>query len=344
MLEGCDICQTATPPEKWLDISLCGLFDANVARCGQCGFRQVRPRLSRDEIAALYPGGYFDTASPIGFADYARQQQRHEREAFFLARRLEALAPKGRLLEVGCALGFLLEAIGRFTSWEVRGVDISPTAARFAREAYGLEVDCGTLEEASFPEGHFDFIVQKDVLEHVARPREHLLETRRILRQGGRVLIVTPNGEANLRPLETLSKSLPREELPLLDQGHLSFFTRQHLTGLFAECGFDCLRARSLGIRRGLRALRCRGPLRMPPAARRGHVRNSPGAVVEAPGGDGEDIEEICRRLLAEVGRRQSRLRSWKPYVYFREGAKRLSALPAWLVPGHDFEFLLERQ
>ena len=87
------------------------------------------------------------------------------------------------------------------------GVDASAFAAHYASTRYGVDVACATLEEARFPDGVFDVVIQKDLLEHVADPRSHLEETRRLLRPGGWLRLVTPNGEANLRPLAAASRS-----------------------------------------------------------------------------------------------------------------------------------------
>jgi SAM-dependent methyltransferase len=206
MPEPCDICG-ATRMRSFLDVSLLGTRPASVYRCDACGFRQIRPRLTAQEIKALYPSDYFDSASPIGYADYAREFQRRQREAYFLTRWLKRLGPKGRLLEVGCALGFLLAGLKR-SEWHLDGVDASEFAAFYARSRYDLDVTCATLEEAAFPDDTFDVVIQKDLLEHVANPRRHLDETRRLLRPGGWLRLVTPSGEANLRPLVAVSVEL----------------------------------------------------------------------------------------------------------------------------------------
>lgn len=338
MVEPCDICGSERI-EAGLSLSLCEVYDANVARCGACGFRQIRPRLTRDEIAALYPDEYFDPASRFGFTDYARQQQHHDRDARFLARKLGAISPRGRLLEVGCGPGFLMEALGRYTRWDLIGVDVSRMAARYAGEVYGLDVRCGTLEEAAFGDEDFDFVVQKDVIEHVAEPRRHLLETHRILRPGGSLLVVTPNGESNLRPLEALSARLPPDRLPLLTQGHLSFFGLKHLERLFRDCGFDCLRAHSIGVRRGLRALGYL-PFRKarPPAARRRGNSSS------APPRSDMELEAVRHRMEEAIRRRRTWLRASLPYVAYRRALERLDSLPASLEVGNDFEFLLRKR
>jgi SAM-dependent methyltransferase len=342
--ENCDICGAA-PLAPWIDVSLCGVYDAGISVCGSCGFRQIRPRLSRGEIAALYRADYFDPSSPAGFRDYARQQQRHEREAVFLARRLASIGDSGRLLEIGCALGFLLDALRRRSGWEVEGVDISPLAAHFARQVYGLSVFQGTLAEARFPDGRFDFVVAKDVLEHVAHPREFLLETHRLLAPGGCVLIVTPNGEANLRPLAWLAGRESAGRLPLLDQGHLSFFGLGHLRRLFDECGFECVRARTIGVRRGLRALgylpRKARTLRNEAA---GKPRPGGGHVPPSRDEDEAALADLSHRLAEEIGRRRTGMRTWAPYVWYRRSVSLLDTLPAWTELGNDFEFLLRKR
>jgi SAM-dependent methyltransferase len=353
--EPCDVCG-ATALWPHLEVSLVGMLDAWVHACRACGFRQVRPRLTADELRRLYPGDYFDSSNiAVGFSDYARQQQRNERYAYFLARRLKRLGRSGRVLEVGCALGFLLEALRRYSGWEVEGLDVSAFAAAFGRRRYGLDLSAGTIEEAGLPDGRFDLLIQKDLLEHVTHPRRHLLETARVLKPGGRVWLVTPNGDANLRPLEVLARALegsrpPR--LPLLDQGHLQFFRRDHLLRLFAECGFEVESLRSIGVRRGLRAL---GWLprkrRWMNSAEAGHTR---GGVSGAgrPGdsrrpvdtADGAGFEPLYSQVCREIDGRHQGWRSWPAYFHLRELARRLDTLPGSAPFGFDFEIWLVRR
>ncbi len=347
--EPCDICGAIGSMQFHLDVSLVGGLDTQVLRCARCGFRQIRPRLTPDEVERLYPEAYFDSQSGFGFKDYARQEQRLEREAFFLAKRLRRIAPRGRLLEVGCALGFLIEAVRRFSGWEVSGIDLSTFAVEFARRRYGLSVECKTLEGAAFPDDSFDFIVQRSLIEHVTHPREHLRETFRILRPGGQVWIITPNGEANLKPYHSLVKRLrrsPRPMLPLLDQGHLQFFSRENLRRLFREEGFETLWLRSIGIRRGLRSLGYmplrRGAVRAVPSGRR-LAGQSAGLPGESAPMETAERTRLIERFGAEVDARHSRVRSWPPYFYFRRFMRGFDGLPGGLGLGYDFSCLLQK-
>ncbi len=336
----CDVCG-AEVFERWLEVSLCGVSDRWIQRCGACGFRQVRPRLIRDELTSLYPADYFDQAEQVGYRDYAREAQRRARDAYFLAKRIRKHGSATRVLEVGCALGFLLSPL-RDAGCRVDGVDASPFAAYYAQTRFGLPVVCGTLEEARFPEGQFDFVVQKDLLEHTLHPRGHLLETRRIMRSGGELWLVTPNGEANVRPLAR-GRPTPGTEgsLPLLDQGHLSFFSFSHLKRLFDECGFEVARARAIGVRRGLRALGVLpGQHRFSHRTRRAVRPPEPG--VGADDTSGFDVR--ATRIETAVRHHDSWVRRWLPYRYLHRFGKRLDTLPASVGLGYDFEFVLRKR
>ena len=342
MPEPCDICGAAGM-RPFLDVSLIGTRPACVHRCAACGFRQVRPRLTAAEIKTLYPSDYFDSASPVGYADYAREYQRRLREGYFLARWLGRLQPRGRLLEVGCALGFLLTGLQR-SGWRVEGVDASAFAAYYARTRYGIDVTCATLEETAFPDGAFDVVIQKDLLEHVADPRRHLDETHRLLRPGGWLRLVTPNGEANLRPL-VASTRVRGAGPPVLDQGHLSFFSRRHLVRLFGECGFRCHRMRTIGIRRGLTALgRLPGQAKFVRRAVPAPAAARPDPVVREGGDPDERFEELAERIDRDIARRRGGLRSWTPYYHYHRIMKRLDELPAWCEVGYDFDCLLRKE
>lgn len=343
-----------------VEVGLAGVGPVWIHRCLACGFRQVRPRLGAGALAAIYAADYFDPASPHGFAGYARQRQRYEREAYFLARELHAMREKGRLLEVGSALGFLLDALTRLTPWRVEGVEVSAFGAWYARSRFGVTVHDGTLEGARFPSGTFDYVLQKDLLEHVIDPRRHLEETRRIMRPGGRLRVVTPNGDADVLPVQRAAAMARPGELPVLGQGHLSFFSRPQLLRMLDDVGFRVLRFRSIGVRRGVRAVgllpgwRSRAPL----ASRKaldapGPAGDATRSGVTASGIDGERDgggrpdaanEDHAARIDAEIDRRHRRMRAWRPYYHYRRLMKRLDSLPAALAAGQDFDLLLERR
>lgn len=105
----------------------------------------------------------------------------------------------GRLLDMGCGLGFFLHAMKSYARWEAYGCEISPVAVRYAHETLGLpNVHCRRLEEADWPPGSFDLITMWDVIDHIPRPDPLLRRCHALLREGGRCFLRTPNVRVQL--------------------------------------------------------------------------------------------------------------------------------------------------
>ncbi len=139
--------------------------------------------------------------------------------------------PSAKLLDVGCGSGqFLARMHG--LGWEVVGVEPDPAAVRAARATYGLHVVQGTLESLQNGVGEFDALTLLHVIEHVPDPRETLHAAWRVLRPGGRLLIVTPNGRglgSRVFGSAWINWDPPR---------HLHVFTVAALHRLLVETGF----------------------------------------------------------------------------------------------------------
>jgi SAM-dependent methyltransferase len=136
----------------------------------------------------------------------------------------------GRLLDIGCGAGSLLEAARR-AGWEAHGTEVSRPAVEHARRA-GFEVFCGDLSEAPFPEGHFDVVTASEILEHLDDPRAMLGGVARVLRPGGLFWATTPHARgltARLLGLRWSAVSPPE---------HLQLFSVGGLRGMLREAGF----------------------------------------------------------------------------------------------------------
>jgi SAM-dependent methyltransferase len=81
----------------------------------------------------------------------------------------------------------------RGKGWTTYGVEISEQAAALGRRSRGLQIFPGTLQQAKFPCGFFDYIRANQSFEHVSCPNETLNEIHRILKPGGKLLLGVPN-------------------------------------------------------------------------------------------------------------------------------------------------------
>src|SRR3954463_7670912 len=107
------------------------------------------------------------------------------------ARRLLGLMPPGgRLLEVGCGHGLLLDE-ARAAGFEPEGLELSRDAAAYARAELGLTVHERTLAEHEADP--YDGIVLADVLEHLDDPLAAIDDCLRLLVPGGALCLVTPD-------------------------------------------------------------------------------------------------------------------------------------------------------
>lgn len=139
----------------------------------------------------------------------------------------------GTLLEVGCGNGEKL-GILQDLGWQVEGVDFDPAAVENAKKK-GLTVHLGTLEKQQFPSGHFDVVVMSHLIEHVHDPMSLLDECRRIIRPGGRLVVITPNAES------LWSRFFKQSCLSVDPPRHLHLFTLPSIKALVINAGF-CVR------------------------------------------------------------------------------------------------------
>jgi len=107
--------------------------------------------------------------------------------------------PGERGLDVGCGPGFLTCELAREVgpTGHVTAIDASPemldaARARVAREGLADRVDLGPGDAArlSFPNAAFDFVVGVQVYLYVPTIEEALAEAARVLRPGGRLIVV----------------------------------------------------------------------------------------------------------------------------------------------------------
>lgn len=200
-------------------------------RCTGCGLGFLWPQPPDERLASVYDEDYY--AKPIDPGGPSYLENREGLERFFEGRlrRLERLVRPGRLLEVGCGLGYLLNAARR-RGWKGLGLEPSEFACRYAREQFGHEVRQQTLEEADLPEGGFDAVVMRDVVEHSRDPRRLLRAAWRVLRPGGAVALSAPN-------FGSLNAALaPGRWRHLRPEQHLFHFTPGALGRVLGECGF----------------------------------------------------------------------------------------------------------
>ncbi len=200
-------------------------------RCPSCG--TLWQPVDRDSApdAAKYAAAYYEA---WGHLSQARAVKLATFDGYLRA--MEKHVPPGRLLDVGCALGFLLEA-AQLRGWDPFGVELSAHAARVAGERLGPDrIHKGSLESAPFPPGSFRAITLTDVLEHLPNPVGSLRRCHELLEPGGCVLVVTPR-------VGSLSENLLGAGWLQIKEEHLQLLTPPALRLALESAGFRVVRA-----------------------------------------------------------------------------------------------------
>jgi len=144
----------------------------------------------------------------------------------------------GRLLDLGCGIGRYVARMA-VAGWKAEGLEPAPRAVQTGRTA-GLTIREGTLPGTTLPEASYDVVTMWHVLEHVPSPKATLEAVRRLLRPGGRVMVIGPRldslGARWFGPY-WYGVELPR---------HLTHFTKATLRRHIEAAGLEVERMTSL--------------------------------------------------------------------------------------------------
>jgi SAM-dependent methyltransferase len=177
-----------------------------------------------------------------------------------LARTLALVPPPqttGRVLELGCYMQ-ITALLARVCGYrEVRGAYYG-TPGRTDRKTmqfpdgeFSCYVDHFDAERDPFPypDGHFDLVIAGEIIEHLTYdPMHMLLEARRVLAEGGFLLVTTPN----VGSITSAAKTLDGHDNPQIfflykrpvageeaEIGHVREYTAHELGEILKAAGFE---------------------------------------------------------------------------------------------------------
>ena len=158
--------------------------------------------------------------------------------AFHLHALLGLLDPAWRVADLGCGTGQLTALVAPHVR-QVIGVDGSADMLHEARRRFdrqsNVDLRLGTLEALPIDDGQVDIVLMALVLHHLPDPGRALKEAARVLRRGGRVLIID---------------MLPHDRAEYQQQmGHVWLgFSEEQTAKLLGAAGFSDVRVRPLPL------------------------------------------------------------------------------------------------
>lgn len=187
--------------------------------------------------------------------------------------RRAAPRPTDRVLDVACGTGDLTEAFAKSGAREVVGLDFTAEMLDLAREkaprhlgdlSAKVQYIQGDAQNLPFPDASFEVVSIAFGIRNVLDPAQALREFRRVLRPGGR-LVVLEFAEPRLAPIRWFNSVYCRRIMPItatwisgdksgaykyLPKSVQTFMSESEFSALIAKSGFDrpTIRRLSLGI------------------------------------------------------------------------------------------------
>lgn len=148
----------------------------------------------------------------------------------------------GKVLDIGSGPGYLASEMATIVgqAGEVHGVDISEELLGLAREKYAdqpqLKFHNANAARLPFPSDYFDVVVVTQVLEYLADVETALSEFRRVLRAGGRILVLDTDWDSIV--WHSSNPSLMKKILHVWDEHLVDPYLPRTLMAKLSSTGF----------------------------------------------------------------------------------------------------------
>lgn len=220
--ELCPVCDAETTP--WHSIK-----GYPIHECLGCHHRFVPGARSTRHVQETFDDRYFSEGG-AGYPGYLKEgeilRERGRRYARIIARHV----PAGRMLDVGCAAGFILRGF-LDCGWSGKGLDPNRAMVEFGRR-HGLDLECGTLEDYR-SEGQFDLIAMLQSIMHFYDLRRACETAAGLTKPGGFWLIEAFN------PYSLTGRLMGKQWHDYNPPSVLHWFSPEVLRLLLARFGLD---------------------------------------------------------------------------------------------------------
>ena len=161
----------------------------SIVKCRACSLVRTYP----------YPSFSFESQEKYS-KFYAENEKMFRMFARSMMEEIKQFKSSGSFLDIGCAVGYLLDEAKLAGFGRTEGVELNHEASAISRKK-GHTVYANNVEKLMLDDGAFDVISFNHVLEHIDDYKPFLAAVRRLLKDDGIVYCGAPNHNSFMRRL-----------------------------------------------------------------------------------------------------------------------------------------------
>ncbi len=179
------------------------IADLDVVQCSACRHMQVDPMLSEEQLVKGCSAYDVYQRQSLSYHKFTNIYRREFRTAVRFSAYLENnhISPK-HIAEIGPGGGYFARGLSEmFPKAEITCIDIVDQILEDIKRSHGFNTMLSIPENLDkLPSEQFDFIYSRDLLEHLTNPAKFLSHCFHLLKPGGYLYILTPNGYEDIWP------------------------------------------------------------------------------------------------------------------------------------------------
>lgn len=204
--------------------------DLKFETCVNCGI--IWRNSDSMTMTKVYDQSYFDAKK------YEKRREHKVKKSGWLLDIARKFDPDiSKILEVGCSIGYTLEAAQR-RNIDHLGIDISKYAVQFCKNK-GLNAENYSFDDLKEKSKQFDLIYMQHVLEHFEDPFETLRKCNNLLNPNGSIVILVPN--SLYRPARKKKEKHRFYSKNGVGTEHYAYFNYSNLQKVLNATGYDVI-------------------------------------------------------------------------------------------------------
>ncbi|MEK6967637.1 MAG: methyltransferase domain-containing protein [Nanoarchaeota archaeon] len=152
-----------------------------------------------------------------------------------------------KILDVGCGAGDISKTL--VNKNDVHGIDLSARNVKIAKSCGIQAVEHSVENRFPYKTNTFDIIICSEIMEHLFNPENVIKESYRILKNGGSLLLSTPNFYSLINRLLIIKGHHTGIELPdITAREHIRFYSHRGLKIMLEANEFRIIRQEGIGF------------------------------------------------------------------------------------------------